>query len=68
MFKIEIKTGGSAFRDEDNVDKNGDYELDYSAHEVRRILKGVIAKLENGYGSGKIMDINGNHVGEWKYN
>lgn len=59
MLKIEIKTGGAAYRDE-----NG--ELDRSACELRRNLKGITEKLENGYQSGYIMDINGNKVGKWE--
>ena len=58
MLKIEIKTGGSAYRDEND-------ELDRSAYELRRNLKEIMEKLEYGCQSGYIMDINGNKVGEW---
>ena len=58
MFKVEFTTGGSAFRDEDGYDS--------SNHEVRRILRVISEKLENGYTKDIIMDINGNKVGEWK--
>ena len=58
MLKIEIKTGGAAYRDEND-------ELDRSAYELRRNLKEIMEKLEYGYQSGYIMDINGNKVGEW---
>ena len=58
MLKIEIKTGGSAYRDEDG-------ELDGSAYELRRNLKEIEEKLEYGYQAGYIMDINGNKVGNW---
>lgn len=58
MLKIEIKTGGSAYRDEnDNLDSN--------AYELRRNLKEISEKLEYGYTSGSVMDINGNKVGTW---
>lgn len=67
MFKLKIETGGSAFRDENETDKHGDFVLDSSAYEVRRILKDISNKLENGYDGGKIMDINGHCVGEWEY-
>lgn len=67
MFKLEIKTGNAAFRDENETDKHGDYILDRSAYEVKRILREVSNKLENGYDEGKVFDINGNCVGEWKY-
>ena len=68
MFKLEIKTGGSAFRDENETDKNGEYAIDSQGTEVRRLLKQVIYNLERGIDEGKLMDINGNCVGEWKYN
>ena len=58
MLKIEIKTGGAAYRDEDG-------ELDRSAYELRRNLKEIEEKLEYGYRAGYIMDINGNKVGNW---
>lgn len=67
MFKLEIKTGGSAFRDESTIDKNGDCVLDTYGEEVRRILRKVIKDLEVGRNGGKIMDINGNCVGKWSY-
>ena len=56
MLKIEIKTGGSAYRDEND-------ELDRSAYELRRNLKEIMEKLEYGCQSGYIIDINGNKVG-----
>lgn len=58
MLKIEIKTGGAAYRDEND-------ELDRNAYELRRNLKEIMEKLEHGCQSGYIMDINGNKVGEW---
>ena len=58
MLKIEIKTGGAAYRDEND-------ELDRSAYELRRNLKEIMEKLEYGYQSGYIMDVNGNKVGNW---
>ena len=58
MFKIEINTGGAAYRDEDD-------ELDRSAYELRRNLNEIIEKLEYGCQAGAVMDINGNKVGEW---
>lgn len=67
MFRLEIKTGNAAFRDEDRTDRHGNYELDRSGHEVRRILKDVARKLEHGEDCGSIYDTNGNKVGSWKY-
>lgn len=58
MLKIEIKTGGAAYRDEND-------ELDRSAYELRRNLKDIMEKLEYGYQAGSIIDINGNKVGKW---
>ena len=53
MFKIEIRTGGSAY--------------DEYPHEIIRNLKSVIAKIEADadYDHGSIIDINGNKTGEW---
>lgn len=67
MFKIEIKTGGAAFRSDYITDKNGDYILDPEAKEVRSILKVISNCLTNGQTEGKLKDINGNTCGEWKY-
>ena len=36
MFKLEVKTGNAAFRDESRTDRHGDYVLDPYATEVRR--------------------------------
>ena len=54
MFKIEFKTGGAAF------------DEPYKASEIKRILKEISEKVECGYCSGKVIDINGNCVGEWE--
>ncbi len=67
MFKLEIKTGGAAFRDDSRTDRNGNAILDPEGTEIRRILKDVARKLEAGYDSGSVMDLNGNKVGIWKY-
>lgn len=58
MLKIEIKTDGAAYRDEND-------ELDRSAYELRRNLKEIMEKLEYGCQSGYIIDISGNKVGDW---
>lgn len=63
MFKLTIRTGGAAFHDEYNDDKA--YDKCCEAEEISRILRKVIYKLECGYESGVLMDINGNKVGEW---
>ena len=60
MFKLEIETGGAAYR-------HGDHVLDPYATEVRRILLDVICKLEAGYTDGSVIDVNGNKVGRWSY-
>lgn len=67
MFKLTIKTGGSAFRDESRVDRNGDYMLDRSGAEVKRLMTYVAGCIEAGIDSGVLMDMNGNKVGEWIY-
>ena len=65
MLKIEIKTGNAAYRDDYEVDKNGDNILDPSACELRRNLLEIVKKLEHGYTEGNVIDINGNKVGKW---
>lgn len=58
MLKIEIKTGGAAYSEDDILTTEGRYEL-------QRNLMDISRKLTNGYDSGVIMDINGNKVGNW---
>jgi hypothetical protein len=60
MFKMEIKTGGAAFRDEDG-------NLDETGYEVRRQLKSISEKIKDGYTGGVLIDTNGNKVGSWRY-
>ena len=67
MFTLTIETDNAAFRDESRADSSGDAPLDKEAVEVRRILTAVIRRLEKGYSRGHLTDINGNDVGEWKY-
>lgn len=67
MFKVSIMTGGSAFRDESEVDKDGNFVLDSTGSEVRRLLKIVRDKIADGETEGVLMDFNGNRVGEWSY-
>lgn len=62
MLKIEIKTGGAAYRDEYSEEDR----LDPYNTELIRNLKDIIYKLERGHDVGSIMDINGNKVGTWK--
>lgn len=52
-MKIEFETSEDAF-----------YE--YGAEEVKRILESIADKVEYGYTSSIIMDINGNKIGWWK--
>ena len=71
MFKLEIRTGGAAYRDEDDPnprDLGGgimENRLDPSSCELRKNLKSVCQKLENGYTEGYIVDTCGNRTGEW---
>ena len=58
MLKIEIKTGGAAYSNDDVLTIEGRYEL-------QRNLMDISRKLTNGYNEGVIMDINGNKVGKW---
>lgn len=67
MFKLEIKTGGAAFRSEDVIDHDGEYSLDPSARELRVLLRKVEVQLAHGMKEGVLMDSNGNKVGYWSY-
>lgn len=58
MLKIEIKTGGAAYSEDDVHTTEGRYEL-------QRNLMDICRKITNGYDEGYIMDINGNKVGNW---
>lgn len=60
MFKLEIFTGGAAFRDEDD-------NLDETGYEVGRLLKSVAESIKYGYKSGDLFDVNGNLCGSWSY-
>lgn len=61
MFKLEIKTGGSAFCDPYTGEEDGWYE----AREIARIMDKVKDDLIAGLDHGVMMDVNGNKVGEW---
>jgi hypothetical protein len=60
MLKIEIKTGGAAFTNED-----GEFDAYYGGEEIKRIVKEVVEDIQNGYVEGYSMDINGNKVCTW---
>jgi hypothetical protein len=62
MLKIEINTGGSAFRNEEG-------EIDPHGIEIRRILRLVALSFEGGAQNLDVplFDINGNKVGSLKY-
>lgn len=58
MLKIEIKTGGAAYSEDDVLTYEGRYEL-------QRNLKEIAEQITDGCNNGYIMDINGNKVGNW---
>ena len=58
MLKLEIKTGGAAFSEDEVLTIEGRYE-------VAKLLRDIAMKIENFHESGKIMDVNGNRCGEW---
>ena len=60
MLKIEIKTGGAAFMNEDE-----EFDIYYGGKEIERILKKVSNDIQRGYESGSVNDINGNKVCTW---
>lgn len=51
-MNIKFNTSGQAFED-------------YGDEEVERILEEIIVKVKNGRTGGKILDVNGNSIGEW---
>lgn len=67
MFTVKIKTSGAAFRDwTGQMDASGNYPLDPTSYEIRRLLNLISRNLEEGYTGGLVFDLNGNKVGEWK--
>ena len=67
MFTVKIMTSGAAFRDcSGEANASGDYPLDPTAYEIRRLLNLISRNLEEGYTGGISFDYNGNRVGEWK--
>lgn len=62
MFKIEFETSNAEFQNED------DTMNDFAARtECKRLLKRVLADFDKGYNVGALLDLNGNKVGEWKF-
>lgn len=68
MFTVKIKTSGAAFRDDwsGQVDASGNYPLDPTSCEIRRLLDRIAKRLKEGNTKGFVFDFNGNKVGEWK--
>ena len=58
MLKLEIKTGGAAFSENDVLT----YER---RSEIARLLRKISVQIETGDSDGVIIDINGNKVGRW---
>lgn len=52
-MNIKFNTSGQAFED-------------YGNEEIERILEEIIVKVKNGRTEGKILDVNGNSIGEWE--
>lgn len=61
MFKLEIETDNAAFCDP----YTGSEDEFWEGIEINRFLEKVQIKIEEGYTSGTIIDINGNRVGKW---
>lgn len=55
MFTLKFETRNAAFDD-------------FPASESARILREIAQKIEEGQLSGKIRDVNGNHVGNFTLN
>lgn len=62
MVKIQFTTSNAALRaDEDGRDVVNEYE-------VARLLRGIADRVESGVFSGKVVDYNGNVIGEYSVN
>ena len=61
MFKLEIETDNAAFCDP----YTGSEDEFWEGIEINRLLEKVQIKIEEGYTSGTIIDINGNRDGKW---
>ena len=61
MFKLEIETDNAAFCDP----YTGSEDEFWEGIEINSLLEKVQIKIEEGYTSGTIIDINGNRVGKW---
>lgn len=58
MLKLEIKTGGAAFSENDVLTYEG-------RSEIARLLRKISVQIDTGDSDGVIIDINGNKVGRW---
>ena len=58
MLKLEIKTGGAAFSEDEVLTYEG-------RSEIARLLRKISVQIETGDSDGVIIDINGNKVGRW---
>ena len=61
-FTLEITCDNAAFTDPDNIDND-----EAMSTEVAYILRGISAKVDDGYNKGTIYDSNGNNVGVFKF-
>jgi hypothetical protein len=61
-FTLEITCDNAAFTDPSNEDHNEARNM-----EVAYILRGISAKVDEGFLAGQIYDSNGNNVGVFKF-
>ena len=61
-MKIAFITSGAAFCDPHTGEKSNHY---YTS-ECMRIMQDILDKIECGCEYGRILDINGNKIGEWQ--
>ena len=52
MFRVKIETGNDAFAENPSI-------------EIARLLRKIASQVEEGRLEGRVMDINGNKVGEY---
>lgn len=62
MFEMKFKTGNACFCNP----YTGEQDEYYRSIMVAKILSQTSEKIKFGITEGKIIDINGNHIGEWR--
>lgn len=65
-FKLNITCNNAAFTDESALDNERD-DAAAARGQVALILRDAAKHIENGSDSRRLMDVNGNHVGQFAF-